>query len=53
MTRPVMFVSGGSRGIGAGVVLGAVEAGWDVAFTYRVREADAQAVVSRASRIAP
>lgn len=48
MTRPVMFVTGGSRGIGAGIVLGAVEAGWDVAFTYRVREAEAQTVVGRA-----
>lgn len=48
MTRPVMFVSGGSRGIGAGIVLGAVEAGWDVAFTYRSREADARSVVDRA-----
>lgn len=48
-----MFVTGGSRGIGAGVVLGAVEAGWDVAFTYRVREADAETVVRRATCIAP
>lgn len=53
MTRPVMFLTGGSRGIGAGIVLGAVEAGWDVAFTYRVREADAQQVVCRAASIAP
>lgn len=48
-----MFVTGGSRGIGAGIVLGAVEAGWDVAFTYRVREAEAQEVVCRASKAAP
>ncbi|HEY9229682.1 MAG TPA: SDR family oxidoreductase [Gemmatimonadaceae bacterium] len=53
MTRPVMFLTGGSRGIGAGIVLGAVEAGWDVAFSYRVREAEAQSVVKRASGIAP
>lgn len=53
MTRPVMFVSGGSRGIGAGIVLGAVEAGWDVAFTYRTRADDARAVVQRAARVAP
>ncbi|MGC4083040.1 MAG: SDR family oxidoreductase [Vicinamibacterales bacterium] len=46
--RRVMFLTGGSRGIGAGVVLGAVEAGWDVAFTYRSREAEARAVVARA-----
>lgn len=53
MTRPVMFVTGGSRGIGAGIVLGAVAAGWDVAFTYRVREADAHVVIKRASHMAP
>ena len=53
MTRPIMFVTGGSRGIGAGIVLGAVEAGWDVAFTYRVRETEAHAVVSRAACLAP
>lgn len=51
--RPVMFVTGGSRGIGAGIVLGAVEAGWDVAFTYRVRESDAAAIVARAATVNP
>lgn len=53
MTRPVMFVTGGSRGIGAGIVLGAVEAGWDVAFTYRARQVEAESVVGRAVQIAP
>jgi NAD(P)-dependent dehydrogenase (short-subunit alcohol dehydrogenase family) len=49
----VMFVTGGSRGIGAGVVLAAVEAGYDVAFTYRSREDAAQEVVARARAIDP
>lgn len=49
----VMFVTGGSRGIGAGIVQGAVAAGWDVAFTYRTREAEAQAVVERAKALRP
>lgn len=49
--RRVMFVTGGSRGIGAGIVLGAVEAGWDVAFTYRTREAEADRVVERAKAL--
>lgn len=51
--RRVMFVTGGSRGIGAGIVLGAVEAGWDVAFTYRTRVAEAEAVVARARALRP
>jgi len=47
----VMFVSGGSRGIGAGIVLGAVQKGWNVAFTYRERESAAQSVVAEARRL--
>ena len=49
--RRVMFVTGGSRGIGAGIVLGAVQAGWDVAFTYRTRQAEADGVVARAKAL--
>jgi len=49
----VMFVTGGSRGIGAGIVEGAIEKGWDVAFTYREREAAAQAVVAKARALRP
>ncbi len=48
-----MFVTGGSRGIGAGIVLGAVEAGYDVAFTYRSRRDAAEKVVERARAIDP
>ena len=41
------IVTGGSRGIGAGVVLAAIEAGYDVAFTYRSRKDAAEAVAER------
>jgi NAD(P)-dependent dehydrogenase (short-subunit alcohol dehydrogenase family) len=37
MSRRVLFITGGSRGIGAGVVSAAVAHGYDVAFTYRER----------------
>ena len=40
--RPVMFITGGSRGIGAGLVRAAAAAGHDVAFTYRERAAMAE-----------
>jgi len=51
--RRVMVVTGGSRGIGAGIVLGAVADGWDVAFTYRDREDAAGAVMAAARDVAP
>jgi 3-oxoacyl-[acyl-carrier protein] reductase len=44
----VMFVTGGSRGIGAGIVREAVRNGWDVAFTYRQRREAAEAVATAA-----
>ncbi len=43
--RPVAFVTGGSRGIGASTVLSLAKAGWDVGFTYRVESAAANALV--------
>lgn len=52
-TSRVMFVTGGSRGIGAGIVLAAVANGWHVAFTYRERQSAAQAVVERARQLRP
>jgi NAD(P)-dependent dehydrogenase (short-subunit alcohol dehydrogenase family) len=43
-----MFVTGGSRGIGASIVENAAAAGWDVGFTYVHNEAAAKAVAERA-----
>lgn len=51
--RRVIFVSGGSRGIGAGIVIAAARAGFDVAFTYRSRASAADEVVRRAKDVAP
>jgi 3-oxoacyl-[acyl-carrier protein] reductase len=45
LTGKVAFVTGGSRGIGAGLVRGLVEQGASVAFTYLSKAADAQALV--------
>jgi 3-oxoacyl-[acyl-carrier protein] reductase len=46
--RPVLFVTGGSRGIGAALVAQAVDAGYDVAFTFVAREDAARAVADEA-----
>jgi NAD(P)-dependent dehydrogenase (short-subunit alcohol dehydrogenase family) len=51
--RRVMFLTGGSRGIGAGVVTAAAAAGFDVAFTYRERQDAADAVVAATLAAAP
>ena len=51
--RRVMFVTGGSRGIGAGIVIGAAAAGYDVAFTYRERQSAADEVMARTAAAAP
>lgn len=45
------IVTGGSRGIGAEVVLQAVKAGFDVAFTFVKNRDSADAVIERASTI--
>lgn len=47
------FVTGGSRGIGAGIVLEAVKAGHDVAFTYVRNEKAAAEVADKALAIRP
>jgi NAD(P)-dependent dehydrogenase (short-subunit alcohol dehydrogenase family) len=47
------FVTGGSRGIGAGIVLQAIEQGHDVAFTYVRNELAAAQVVAKAQEIRP
>lgn len=41
------FVTGGSRGIGKGIVFGLAEAGYDVAFTYASKKEAAEAVVKK------
>lgn len=41
----VLFVTGGSRGLGAGLVRAAARAGQDVAFTYRADAGAAEALV--------
>lgn len=47
------FVTGGSRGIGAGIVLEAIEQGHDVAFTYVRNEAAAADVARKAQELRP
>jgi len=46
MSRRVLFITGGSRGIGSGVVRVAAASGYDVAFTYRERKDAADAVTA-------
>jgi 3-oxoacyl-[acyl-carrier protein] reductase len=53
MSRRVLFITGGSRGIGAGIVTAAVRHGYDVAFTYRERRDAAEAVVAAARVTSP
>lgn len=53
MTRPVLFVSGGSRGIGRALVIAAAHEGWDVAFTYATQPQAAQEVIDICEREAP
>ncbi|MCY0992360.1 MULTISPECIES: SDR family oxidoreductase [Nannocystis] len=47
------FVTGGSRGIGAGIVLEAVRAGHDVAFAYRSNDDAARKIEAEAAAIRP
>jgi len=53
MDRRVLFITGGSRGIGAGVVRAAAAGGYDVAFTYRERRDSADAVIASVRAEAP
>ncbi len=48
-----MFITGGSRGIGAAIVLQAARTGHDVAFTFIRNEAAAQDVLGKAQEIRP
>ena len=49
----VFFVSGGSRGIGAAIVLEAIRNGHDVAFTYLSGEEEAREVERKAQELRP
>src|SRR5437762_7770499 len=49
----IFFVTGGSRGIGAAIVLEAIGLGHDVAFTYWNHAELADRVVARAREIGP
>ena len=49
----IYFITGGSRGIGANLVLEAVKQGHDVAFTFRTAEPDAQKVAEQARAARP
>jgi 3-oxoacyl-[acyl-carrier protein] reductase len=51
--RRVLFITGGSRGIGAGIVCAAAANGYDVAFTYRERKDAAAGVIARVRAEAP
>lgn len=48
-TRGTALVTGGSRGIGRGVVLEAARRGWNVVLTYRKRADEAEFVVKAAA----
>jgi NAD(P)-dependent dehydrogenase (short-subunit alcohol dehydrogenase family) len=49
----VFLVTGGSRGIGRGIVLDAAKAGHDVAFTFVTKPELAEEVVAEARKVAP
>lgn len=50
MTRPLLLVTGGSRGIGAATVRLAAARGWDVAINYARDASAAQALVREVAR---
>lgn len=45
MSKPVLLITGGSRGIGAATALLAAKAGYDICFSYQHQEAAASALV--------
>jgi len=49
----VFFITGGSRGLGAAIVVQAARSGHDVAFTYATNETAAHDVAERARQIRP
>ena len=50
MARPVMLITGGSRGIGAATAVLAAERGYDVAFSFRRDGTAAESVADRCRR---
>lgn len=48
MRTRTMLITGGSRGLGQAIVLLAAERGWNVAFSYRTGEAEAEWTVTAA-----
>ncbi len=50
---PTLFITGGSRGIGAAIVIHAAQAGWNVAFSYVSNETAAHQVIRHAVDGAP
>jgi len=53
VSRRVLFLTGGSRGIGAGVVRAAAAQGYDVAFTYREQSDAAHALMAEVRAASP
>ncbi|MDC7683738.1 SDR family oxidoreductase [Asticcacaulis sp. BYS171W] len=51
--RPVLFVTGGSRGIGRALVEAAAIEGWDVAFTYVSQAEAAESLITELKATAP
>lgn len=49
----ILFVTGGSRGIGEAIVLEALRQGHEVAFTYHTRSEQAERVLAAARELAP
>lgn len=47
------FITGGSRGLGAALVLRAAAAGHDIAFTYHRQQASAEAIAAQARQLNP
>ena len=49
MKEKILIVTGGSRGIGRQIVLSALEAGWQVALSYKVNKTSANELVQKSN----